>query len=78
MDFPTYVSRKDMEYKLNLLQESARRGHIRVFEGATQLVDSLVKIRPTPNIRYDLSTVDELVRPALLMTNLNSEIDEHE
>jgi hypothetical protein len=62
-----------MEHKLNLLQESARGGHLRFSINASRLVDSLIELKSTPNGRYDLTTVDELIRPALLMTKFKSE-----
>ena len=73
MDFPMYISRKDMERKLDIVQELGRQRQLRFYEDASQVVNSLLNIRPTPNGRYNLLTVDELVRTTLLMADHNFE-----
>lgn len=55
-------SRKEFERNLNTSIELSRMGRVNIGPQAQKTVDSLIKVRPLPNNRFDLSTVNELVR----------------
>ena len=76
-----YANRRDFERGANLLKEGIENERIHFSAGVSiQTCDSLLRVRPLPNGRLNLNTVDELVRSCfhMLVSNPFSKTDERE
>ncbi|AZB22144.1 hypothetical protein EG338_08735 [Kaistella haifensis] len=55
-------SRIDFERELNILVENVRSGKVTFSPETKGIVKDLVKVRSSPNKRFDLNTISEIVR----------------
>lgn len=70
MDTP--LTRREFEYRMNLLEATVRKGKIIISNQCTGVVESLIKVKRMDNGRIDLLTVDEVARlQANMMINLD-------
>lgn len=70
MDTP--ITRREFEYRMNLLEEKIRNGKFHISSHCLAMYDGLTKVRRMDNGRIDLLTVDESARlTANMMADFN-------
>lgn len=62
-------SRKDFERDLNILAEAVKSGKMTFARGTEGSTDDLLKVRSSPNKRFDLNTITEMVRTLAMSSN---------
>lgn len=62
-------SRKDFERELNILGENLQNGRIVFTEDSKKSTEDLEKVGYTPNERFDLNTISEMVRTIAMSVN---------
>lgn len=62
-------SRQDFERELNILVEAVRSGKMVFARGMERSTHDLLKVRSSPNKRFDLNTITEMVRTLAMSSN---------
>lgn len=62
-------SRQDFERELNILVEAVNSGKMNFARGTERGTSDLLKVRRSPNYRFDLNTITEMVRTLAMSSN---------
>lgn len=62
-------SRQDFERELNILVEAVKSGKMNFARGMGRSANDLLKVRSSPNNRFDLNTITEMVRTLAMSSN---------
>lgn len=62
-------SRQDFERELNILVEAVNSGKMNFAKGMERSTHDLLKVRSSPNKRFDLNTITEIIRTLAMSSN---------